>query len=77
MSEDRLKKIINTFSQDVDSKTIPGFTSMIVRKGKVAQFEVYGYADMENKLPLKKDSLLMYLNFKFLYNYYQTYDGYF
>ncbi|MDG2060899.1 MAG: serine hydrolase [SAR86 cluster bacterium] len=57
MSEDRLKKIINTFSQDVDSKIIPGFISMIVRKGKVAQFEVYGYADMENKLPLKKDSL--------------------
>jgi len=57
MSEERLQKILEVFSRDVKDKRIPGFTSMIVRNGKVAQFEAYGYADMENKIPLKKDSL--------------------
>ena len=57
MSEERLQKIIDIFSEDVRNELIPGFVSMIIRKGKIVQFESYGYADMESKVPLKKDSL--------------------
>ena len=57
MSQERLQKIIDTFSEDVRQQKIPGFTSMIFRKGKVVQFEAHGFADMENRVPLRKDSL--------------------
>jgi len=57
MSQERLQKIIDTFSEDVRQEKIPGFTSMIFRKGKVVQFEARGFADMENRVPLRKDSL--------------------
>ena len=57
MSSERLDRLYEEFKQDTDQNKIPGFVAMIMRKGQLAQFKAYGYADIENKIPLQKDSI--------------------
>ena len=57
MSSERLERVVEEFRRDVDNKKIPGFVSMIMRKGQLVQFTAYGYADIEKRIPLKEDSI--------------------
>ena len=57
MSTERLERVVEEFRRDVDNKKIPGFVSMIMRKGQLVQFTAYGYADLEKRIPLKVDSI--------------------
>jgi len=57
LSSERLKRISAGFQADVDKGMIPGAVLMIVRKGKVAYYEAFGYQDREKKIPMKRDSI--------------------
>lgn len=56
-SSERLKRITSGIQADVDSGKIPGAVVMIVRKGKVAYYEAFGYQDRERKTPMKRESI--------------------
>lgn len=54
---DRLAKIPGFLQSYIDSRKLAGTSVLISRHGEVAQFEVNGNKDRENKLPLEKDSI--------------------
>ena len=47
LSKERLQRISTWLQTDVDKKVIPGAVVMILRKGKVAYYEAFGYQDRE------------------------------
>jgi CubicO group peptidase (beta-lactamase class C family) len=57
MSQERLDRIAPALSKYVTTGRIPGLITAVARKGKVVHFETQGFADVENSIPLKKDSL--------------------
>ena len=57
MSPERLEKIGPSLSKYINEGRLPGLITAVARKGKVVHFEVQGYADVENGIPLKEDSL--------------------
>ena len=57
LSSERLKRISTTLQADVDKGAIPGAVVMIVRKGRVAYYESFGYQDREKKIPMQRDSI--------------------
>ena len=57
MSEERLNKIGPSLSKYVTQGRLPGLITAVARKGKIVHFETQGFADVENKIPLKEDSL--------------------
>jgi len=57
LSTERLKRISAGFQEDVNKGTIPGAVVMVVRKGKVAYYEAFGYQDREKKIPMKRNSI--------------------
>jgi len=56
-SSERLKKITAVIAADVEAGKIPGAVVLLVRKGKVAYFEAFGFQDREKKIPMKRDSI--------------------
>lgn len=57
ISSDRLQRI-NTKMQDyVDNKNVPGFITLIARKGQVIHYETCGQRDVEHGLPMEKDTI--------------------
>lgn len=56
-SSERLARISAGLQKDVDQGRIPGAVLVIVRHGKVAYFEAFGYQDREKKIPMKRDSV--------------------
>ncbi|MCU0356959.1 MAG: beta-lactamase family protein [Cyclobacteriaceae bacterium] len=57
LSPERLKRIDNMVNGLVESKGIPGAVVIIVRNGKIAYHQAYGYSDMENQVPMQKDNI--------------------
>lgn len=57
ISTERLKRLTTGFQADVNKGTIPGAVVMVVRKGKVAYYEAFGYQNREEKLPMNRDSI--------------------
>ena len=57
MSQERLDKIAPALSKYVASGQLPGLITAVARKGEMVHFEVQGFADLKNSVPLKKDSL--------------------
>jgi CubicO group peptidase (beta-lactamase class C family) len=57
LSSERLKRISTALQADVDKGVIPGAVVMIVRKGKVAYYEAFGYQEREKIIPMKRDSI--------------------
>ncbi len=56
-SSERLKKISAVLMADIEAGKIPGAVALLVRKGKVAYFEAFGFQDREKKIPMKRDSI--------------------
>lgn len=56
-SSERLKRLSLGIQKDVAQGAIPGAVAMIVRKGKVAYSEAFGYQDREQKIPMSRDSI--------------------
>jgi CubicO group peptidase (beta-lactamase class C family) len=57
MSQERLERIAPALSKYVASGQLPGLITAVARKGEMVHFEVQGFSDVKNSLPLKRDSL--------------------
>lgn len=57
LSETRLERIAELTQAHVDAGHIAGAVCLIARDGKVAYIEPVGYADRENELPMKTDTI--------------------
>ena len=57
LSKDRLQRISAWIQGDVDKGIVPGAVVMVLRKGKIAYFEAFGYRDREKKIPMTRDSI--------------------
>jgi len=57
MSSDRLCNIQARFQQYVDQKKAPGFVTMVARKGHVVHYESCGFRDVEQRLPMEKNTI--------------------
>jgi len=57
LSKDRLQRISTWIQGDVDKGIVPGAVVMVLRKGKIAYFEAFGYRDKEKKIPMTRDSI--------------------
>jgi len=57
LSKDRLQRISAWIQGDVDKGIVPGAVVMVLRKGKIAYYEAFGYRDKEKKIPMTRDSI--------------------
>jgi len=57
LSKNRLQRISAWIQGDVDKGIVPGAVVMVLRKGKIAYFEPFGYRDREKKIPMTRDSI--------------------
>ena len=56
-SKERLQRISAWLQTDIDKKVIPGAVAMVLRKGKIAYFEAFGYQDREKNIPMTRNSI--------------------
>ena len=57
VSAKRLEEIAPALQSYVDKGQLPGFLTVIARKGKIAHFETIGMRDVENKKPVEDDTI--------------------
>ena len=57
LSKERLQRISAWIQSDVDKKVVPGAVVMVLRKGKIAYYEAFGYQDREKNIPMTRDSI--------------------
>jgi CubicO group peptidase (beta-lactamase class C family) len=57
LSKERLQRISTWLQNDVEKKVIPGAVVMVLRKGKIAYFEAFGFQDREKNIPMAKNSI--------------------
>ena len=57
LSNERLQRISTWIKGDIDKGIVPGAVVMVLRKGKIAYFEAFGYRDKEKKIPMTRDSI--------------------
>jgi CubicO group peptidase (beta-lactamase class C family) len=57
-SSERLARITETVKRHIDAHDIAGAVTLVARRGRIAQFEAYGLADLDTRKPMSKDSLL-------------------
>jgi CubicO group peptidase (beta-lactamase class C family) len=56
-SSERLARIQQTVARHIDAHDIAGAVTLVARRGRIAQFEAYGFADLDSRKPMSKDSL--------------------
>src|SRR5499427_9342077 len=57
LSRERLDRIATTLNADITKGMIPGATLMIVRNGKIAFYESFGWLDPATKTPMPKNAI--------------------
>ncbi len=57
ISKERLERISAWLQTDVEKKVIPGAVVMVLRKGKIAYYEAFGYQDREKNIPMARNSI--------------------
>jgi CubicO group peptidase (beta-lactamase class C family) len=57
LSSQRLQRLTETFTADVNAEKIPGAVILVARRGKVAYFQTFGYQDRAAGTPMKPDSI--------------------
>jgi CubicO group peptidase (beta-lactamase class C family) len=57
LSKERLQRISAWIQNDVDKKVMPGAVVMVLRKGKIAYYEAFGYQDREKNIPMARNSI--------------------
>jgi len=57
LSKERLQRISAWIQTDVDKKVVPGAVVMVLRKGKIAYYEAFGYRDRGKNIPMTRDSI--------------------
>jgi CubicO group peptidase (beta-lactamase class C family) len=53
----RLEVLHDTVRRFVDEGQHSGVITLVVREGKIVDFQTYGYRDIENHLPMEKDTI--------------------
>lgn len=56
-SSQRLQRLADTFTADVNSGRIPGAVVLVARQGKVAYFQAFGYQDRAARTPMQPDAI--------------------
>ena len=57
VSAERLKRIRPVMQDYVDKGNLPGFLTVVARRGKIVHFETIGMRDVENKKPIEPDTI--------------------
>lgn len=57
MSAERLERLTQAMQNEINEVNTPGITTMIARHGKIVHFETYGYQDIENQIPIDKNTI--------------------
>jgi CubicO group peptidase (beta-lactamase class C family) len=57
MSGERLRRLTNFLTQEVDAGRLPGAVAMIARKGRIVYSNAVGYRDTEARAPMPLDAL--------------------
>ena len=57
VSAERLQEIAPALQDYIDKGQLPGFLTVIARRGKVVHFETLGMRDVENKKPVEADTI--------------------
>jgi CubicO group peptidase (beta-lactamase class C family) len=57
LSPDRLARLHHNFDQITQQGKRAGVITMIVRNGKIADWQTYGYRDRDARLPMEKDTI--------------------
>jgi CubicO group peptidase (beta-lactamase class C family) len=58
-SPDRLKRLHQNLEQAAGANKPPGFVSMIVRNGRIVDWQTFGRRDVEANLPMEKDTIFL------------------
>ncbi|MCH2181815.1 MAG: beta-lactamase family protein [Mariniblastus sp.] len=53
----RLDRINSVMNRGVEAGTIPGCSALVFKDGKEVFFNTWGYQDMENEIPISRDTL--------------------
>ena len=56
-SSERLKRLDDLMQGFVNDGIVPNIVTYVARKGKVVHHKAFGYSNLENKTPLKKDDI--------------------
>src|SRR5262249_40592551 len=56
-SSERVARIGQTIERHIAAHDIAGAVTLVARRGRIAQFEAYGLADLESRKPMSKDDL--------------------
>src|SRR5260370_35740983 len=56
-SRERLDRVVRTLNADIAKGAIPGATLLIVRHGKIAFYESFGWVDAATKTAMPKDPI--------------------
>ena len=57
LSTEGLGKLTEAMNKAVDDGNLAGIVTMVARKGQIAHYESYGYQDLENQVPMQKDTI--------------------
>ncbi len=57
ISTERLERIRPVMQGYVDEGSLPGFLTVVARRGKIVHFETTGMRDVENKKPVEPDTI--------------------
>src|SRR5690348_6542497 len=57
MSSERLSRINAALQRHIDAHQLAGAVTLVARKGKVVHFQTHGWADLESKRPMRRDTL--------------------
>jgi len=57
LSKERLQRISEWIQTDVNKGVVPGAVVMVLRKGKIAYYEAFGYRDREKNIPMTRNSI--------------------
>jgi CubicO group peptidase (beta-lactamase class C family) len=56
-SSERLKRLDDLMQGFVNEGIVPNAVTYVARRGKIVHFKAFGYSNLENKTPLKKDDI--------------------
>ena len=57
LSSERLQRINEKMSDYIKNDKLAGIVTLVARKGKIAHFETFGYADIESEKKMEKDAI--------------------
>jgi len=60
MSDERLAKVKSKIQEMVDDRKIAGAITVVARRGRIVHFETYGLRDLDENMPVEKDTIMRF-----------------